>query len=361
MSTSSPSSTHIYQSFPDESTTTHVDELQRPFLRRLWLKDKKACFTLWVIIAAIVCLIGCILGIVFLPVEPSYSLCNENIHWNSILNSILKLGYTQANVTIHASLYNPNRFDIELKHLDLTMYYKGEYFGNAKISHDQTRITFRQEEEGDLSNHDQASTYPIPTIPTRSLPHYTPDYSSGLDDWDTQGSGGDGKEMVNNGQVELVITTTSNNPHHPQAQTNLPPAPTPTLTQIESQFELDQRYQSLQTLSSHQLGVPKPVTLKGGSITDVFLDAIIEPTMTQASLMLLDWTSSSLFISVQCHYDTSVFVWYTPRINYNATTTFDNIDVMKENEVNYCLCKNTWGWIWMGWMGYGRWIVIVDS
>ncbi len=64
---------------------------------------------------------------------PGYSLCNKQIHWGSILSSLTEFNVA-VNATFHFALHNPNRFDIRVNHLTCYIKYKNNPVAVASVA-----------------------------------------------------------------------------------------------------------------------------------------------------------------------------------------------------------------------------------
>lgn len=286
--------------------THHTRSYRRGFFKRLFAGERHACFAMGVFFAAILAIIAFFVGYVFIPTKPSYTICNQNIKWTSIFNSIITQGYPSVNVTIHAALYNPNRFVIELYSVKMLLFYKQQYFGYARLAQKQPG------KEG-----------------------Y--DYLTGVAPYGS--SDGSGDHYHNNDNIDYNYNHSNPNSHNdPDDLTQ--PLSSPPLHQLQAHPHL--------VMKESKAPTPRPkqpiVVLEAGSATDVYLETIIEPTLAHAIGMSADYMKNELLISLQVDFDTSVFSWWTPSIGYNAAYDFNNVNVTGGGAdgdgdfSNLCLC-----------------------
>jgi len=286
-------------------------------LQRFLQCEKYICFNFSLIVLFLVCFVGIFLSFIFLPInQPQYSLCNQNIHWGNLLNSIVTQGFMTANVTIHASLYNPNRFDIELKRLYLRVFFRDEIFGYGVVSQDQNIPKIKQVGNSQHLNKFDSLDFDQNGHSTGFVPSAneyideTNPVLNQIDDLDYT-INKHNEENKHESTENITTTTTNNQNNYTKTSLNSPPL----------------------------------IHLTPGNITDVFIDAILSPSLAQAVAMGNSWLNGNLFVSVEVEYDTSVFLWKTPRINYNATGEFKNMNIggggenpHGDGQRNYCLC-----------------------
>lgn len=304
------SSHYIAANGTDQPLPTHHNRsYRRGFFKRLFAGERHACFAMGVFFAAILAIIAFFVGYVFIPTKPSYTICNQNIKWTSIFNSIITQGYPSVNVTIHAALYNPNRFVIELYGVKMLLFYKQQYFGYARLAQKQPGT-----EEYDYL--------------TGVVPHGRVD-----------GYGDHYNHHDHNNNIDYNDNHSDYNSHNDPDDLTQPLSPT-----LRAQ---PQTYPHV-VMEKSKPPTPRPkqpiVVLEPGGATDVYLETIIEPTLAHAIGMSADYMKNELLISLQVDFDSSVFSWWTPSINYNAAYDFNNVNVTGGGADgdgdfgNLCLC-----------------------
>lgn len=360
MSLSSPPSVHGRMSDHDytllldqistQSDSGSTSQSQSTYFRRLADCDKRTTFITAVVIAGIAFLSMYLLLLVFLPILPDYSLCTQQIHWGNTLGSIIQYGYPVVNLTLHMSIYNPNHFSLDLHSLDVYLYYKNAYVGYAQLSSNQTTTT---------TTSTMALSHIVSTIPTTQI------YNNS-----TRNGRGDNKDKEHPFLTFVPFST-----HNFISQDNYKYLMTyiaPYISSYSQKIANNNNYLFPTFISSSKdtpsydsiidnndpntiLSFPPPsstsllqdpVILPGGSIADMLLDARIEPSLAQALEMLVDYHNENLLLSVAVAYKTNVYTYVTPKIMYNATYEFVNINVSESSSFNgdgtrnYCLCPN---------------------
>lgn len=91
-------------------------------------------FILFITILLVTTLCG--LGIFFYPQVPQYSLCTKQVQWSTVLYA-LATGHLKANVDMHFSIYNPNRFALTIHTMTADFSYQKSHVATATL-HDVT-------------------------------------------------------------------------------------------------------------------------------------------------------------------------------------------------------------------------------
>lgn len=71
-------------------------------------------------------------AILYYPQYPDYSMCSRKIHWGSILANITS-GHLYSDVEMLFSIYNPNRFDVDVQGLDASIFWQGVTVANGHV------------------------------------------------------------------------------------------------------------------------------------------------------------------------------------------------------------------------------------
>ena len=80
------------------------------------------------IVTALVVLVVLSVTLAFFPIMPSYAICNSSFEWSSVLKGLVSLRL-RGDYGLRVSVYNPNRFGVELQQGHATFLYQGEPVG----------------------------------------------------------------------------------------------------------------------------------------------------------------------------------------------------------------------------------------
>jgi hypothetical protein len=80
----------------------------------------------------IVTVILFILGMSYAPRQPAYNVCTNQMAWKSIIEGLASLKVS-ASFDLLISVYNPNRFEVDLKNGMGQFHYDGQYVGSFEI------------------------------------------------------------------------------------------------------------------------------------------------------------------------------------------------------------------------------------
>lgn len=102
--------------------------------RRCCCPDQKfqACVVL-LVVSAVLFVVGTTIGILYFPQPPPYSMCNKKIEWTSVLFG-LSHGLLAADVDIHLSLWNPNRYALGIVDADIQLLYQDTSIAQGVVS-----------------------------------------------------------------------------------------------------------------------------------------------------------------------------------------------------------------------------------
>lgn len=391
------------------------------FFQRLRVCDKKLIYILLITFIGLLLILMYTLLLTFLPIIPSYSVCTQKVHWANTLTSIIQLGYPAVNMTLHMAIYNPNHFSLQLKSLNVSLYYKNTYIGYAIISPNQHISTYTDSIHDDLlitdgiidtninknnenntnecddKNSDKnSSNFNKTSCNERinddinmydNILHDDNDINTKNDDYDENFL----KEFVDSffSYIEpiddyfyyfitIIDTTTPNNIEYTTsidqymslfypisffnditlspsfvAYEELSPIeytliPLSTSTTTSSSPSSSSSSSSLASKSKKSSVVQQQqlIHLPSGSVADIALDATIKPSLQHAAEMLLDYYNDQLLLSLSIEYNTNVYSYLTPKVTYNATYEFINVNVSQadspngDGTQNYCLCRN---------------------
>lgn len=101
-------------------------DTRRPLLLRL-LKQCGCC-------TLIFCFIFILLGIIYFPQQPKYSLCSRNTDWSALLSGLVRHGKVDGDMSLLLSIYNPNRFGLQIYELDADVFFQDEVVGSGKFA-----------------------------------------------------------------------------------------------------------------------------------------------------------------------------------------------------------------------------------
>lgn len=97
----------------------------------IWLVRFCRCCCIMTVLAIVVFII---LGVYLFPQIPGYSICSNRIEWGSILKA-LSGGELAANVELHFSVYNPNRFTLNCESISAELQYHQNTIGSGSYGH----------------------------------------------------------------------------------------------------------------------------------------------------------------------------------------------------------------------------------
>ena len=87
----------------------------------------------WTFMILLALSIPCVtVAILYYPQYPDYSMCSRKIHWGSILANITS-GHLYSDVEMLFSIYNPNRFDVDVQGLDASIFWQGVTVANGHV------------------------------------------------------------------------------------------------------------------------------------------------------------------------------------------------------------------------------------
>jgi hypothetical protein len=93
------------------------------------------CIKYFSITAALAILTAVVLMVMYFPLEPNYSVCENSVEWNSIIKGLGAFSL-EADVDMHISLYNPNRISVEIRQgSSLDIIYHKTQVGSAALPH----------------------------------------------------------------------------------------------------------------------------------------------------------------------------------------------------------------------------------
>lgn len=102
-------------------------------------RSKTCCLqSVFLVAAMVVTITMAIMVALYFPVQPDYSLCNKKIEWSTVLSGLAH-GHLTADVDLHLSLYNPNRFDVRVDHAVGTLLYRKNAVATFRTDH---RLSF---------------------------------------------------------------------------------------------------------------------------------------------------------------------------------------------------------------------------
>lgn len=88
------------------------------------------------VLASVVGVLATVLVLVYYPVVPDYSLCNDKVAWGSLLRGLVTALKAQGTAEFHVAVWNPNRYDLTVKSMLATVFFRGVAVGSASVGED---------------------------------------------------------------------------------------------------------------------------------------------------------------------------------------------------------------------------------
>lgn len=85
------------------------------------------------VMALLATVVVLIVACLMYPHVPSYSMCNKDIQWGSILTNMQNLALT-VDVDLHVAVWNPNRFHMQINHVAARILYVQDVVGTGSFS-----------------------------------------------------------------------------------------------------------------------------------------------------------------------------------------------------------------------------------
>lgn len=80
------------------------------------------------------CILAAVIAALYTPHAPQYSVCTTKVEWTSLLSGLTSGALLSVDVDLHVSIYNPNRFRVEVRNADARVYYRHQLVGSGSIS-----------------------------------------------------------------------------------------------------------------------------------------------------------------------------------------------------------------------------------